>query len=51
MNDLEQTYRQRYELALAPMATAIELQLRDYMSTEPHIDRVMARAKSIERFL
>jgi putative GTP pyrophosphokinase len=51
MNELEAEYGRRYEAALEPVARAIELQLREYFETEPRIDRVAARAKSIDRFL
>jgi putative GTP pyrophosphokinase len=48
---LAEDYKIRFETALIPIATAIEKQLRDYLSEESHIDRVTARAKSIDRFL
>jgi putative GTP pyrophosphokinase len=38
-------------MALAPLARAIEGQLCEYFATGPHIDRVTARPKSVERFL
>lgn len=51
MNELENYYRRRFDLALAPLAKAIEGQLCDYFATAGHIDRVTARPKSVERFL
>ena len=39
------------EHVLTPLAVAIEEQLRGYLATEPRIDRVTARAKSVGRFL
>jgi putative GTP pyrophosphokinase len=51
MSDLEENYRLRFEVALTPLAIAIEAQLQDYFATEPRIDRVTARPKSIDRFL
>jgi putative GTP pyrophosphokinase len=51
MSTLEANYRRRFDAALAPLAKAIEEQLREYLAVEPHIDRVSARPKSVERFL
>jgi putative GTP pyrophosphokinase len=51
MTDIEATYRLRYETALRPLAMRIEEQLRQYLESEPRIDRVTARAKSVDRFL
>jgi putative GTP pyrophosphokinase len=51
MSELEESYRRRFDAALTPLAAAIEAQLRDYFAAEPHIDRITARPKSIERFL
>lgn len=51
MNDLENAYRRRFEAALQLLATNIEKQLGEYLRTEPRIDRVSARAKSVDRFL
>lgn len=51
MNDLEARYRRRFDAVLVSLARAIEEQLRDYLAAEPHIDRVAARPKSIDRFL
>jgi hypothetical protein len=48
---LENCYRRRFDMALAPLARAIEGQLCEYFATGPHIDRVTARPKSVERFL
>ena len=51
MNDVEKAYRERFAAALEPMAAAIERHIRDHLGSEPRIDRVSARAKSIDRFL
>lgn len=51
MNELEKIYRERFGQALTPLASAIEEQLREYLAAEPRIDRVSARAKSVDRFL
>jgi ppGpp synthetase/RelA/SpoT-type nucleotidyltranferase len=51
MSDLENEYRKRFDTALKPVASALEDQLREYFQTEPRIDRVNVRAKSVDRFL
>jgi putative GTP pyrophosphokinase len=51
MSTLEISYRRRFDAALAPLAKSIEDQLREYLATESHIDRVTARPKSVDRFL
>jgi putative GTP pyrophosphokinase len=48
---LEATYRRRFDEVLGRLSGAIEAQLRDYLLGEDHIDRVTARAKSIDRFM
>ena len=51
MNDLEKAYRQRFAAALVPLADAIENHLREHLGSEPRIDRISARPKSVGRFL
>lgn len=51
MSQLEKAYRERYGSVLVPLARAIECQLCDYLGATPRIDRVSARAKSVDRFL
>jgi putative GTP pyrophosphokinase len=51
MSDLELSYQERYTKALQPLAQALETQLQEYLEGEPRIDRVNARAKSIDRFM
>lgn len=51
MTELETIYRRRFERSLTPLALAIESHLRLCFAVEPHIDRVTARAKSVNRFL
>lgn len=49
--NLEDTYRQRHDRFLKPIAQAVETYLIDILASTPRIDRVSARAKSVERFL
>ena len=51
MSDLELSYQERYTKALQPLAQALERQLQEYLEGEPRIDRVNARAKSVDRFM
>jgi putative GTP pyrophosphokinase len=51
MNELEALYRRRYDTVLQPLAREVEMQLGDYFVDIPRIDRIAARAKSIDRFL
>lgn len=48
---LEKLYSHRHALALAPIAKEIETHLTELLSETPRIDRVAARAKSIDRFI
>ena len=51
MSELRAAYKVRHDEMLVPLASAIERQLKDLLSSEPRVDRVVARAKSIDRFL
>jgi len=51
MSDLEGVYRQRFNEALKPVASALEDQLQEIFEPVPRIDRVSVRAKSVDRFL
>ena len=51
MTDLEKAYRERFGAVLEPLTTAIEQHLHEHLGSEPRIDRVTARAKSVDRFL
>lgn len=51
MSDLAVAYRERFEKVLRPLAASIEAHLRDHVGSEPRIDRISARAKSVDRFL
>jgi ppGpp synthetase/RelA/SpoT-type nucleotidyltranferase len=51
MNDLKTIYTERYFRALVPLAKSIESELQDTLRDFPRIDRVGARAKSVDRFL
>jgi ppGpp synthetase/RelA/SpoT-type nucleotidyltranferase len=51
MSALGKTYQQRYDAALKPLAEALELSLKGHFNAQPRIDRVNARAKSVDRFL
>jgi len=48
---LADDYARRHDLALQPLAKALERQVYDYVEDLPRIDRVQARAKGIGRFL
>src|SRR5262245_611987 len=48
---LEAEYRVRYERVLKPLAQRIEREIQSYFADEPRIDRITARAKSVDRFL
>jgi ppGpp synthetase/RelA/SpoT-type nucleotidyltranferase len=48
---LADDYKHRFMTALSPIAEALEQQLRSYLSEESNIDRISARAKSVDRFL
>ena len=47
---IEALYRAQYP-RLVSAAAAIEQQLRGYLEGTPHVDRVSARAKSVDRFV
>ncbi len=54
MTDLEELhhlYRSRYENVLKQTAQKLEQQLQDHLEDIPRIDRISARAKSVDRFL
>jgi putative GTP pyrophosphokinase len=51
MTRLLENYRRRHDTVLKPVATAVEGHLREIFGNVPRIDRVTARAKSIERFM
>ena len=44
-------YRERVELNLARLAKNLEMYIYDFMSGEPRVDRVTARAKSVSSFM
>lgn len=48
---VEQTFSRRRALALVPLAKAIEGHLADLLAGTPRIDRISARAKSVDRFM
>lgn len=48
---LESTYRERFERVLTPLAARLQSYLRNLVKGLPHIDRIAARAKSIDRFV
>lgn len=49
--DLKTQYRLRYEKCLVPLAAELTKHIQDNLFGAPHIDRVGARPKSIDRFL
>ena len=51
MSDLEATYRTRHESVLEPLAKRLEVYLQDHFKSFRRIDRIGARAKSVDRFL
>lgn len=48
---LESKYRERFDRVLTPLAARLQDHLRDLVKDLPHIDRIAARAKSIDRFV
>jgi putative GTP pyrophosphokinase len=50
-DDLAESYRIRYDLALVPLAEELSAYIRDIFSAEPRIDRISARAKHPASFL
>jgi putative GTP pyrophosphokinase len=51
MTSLKETYALRHEKALVPLAARIEDHLKNLFKSFPRIDRISARAKSVDRFL
>ena len=51
MAELESTYSARLSESLVPIAKRVEEHVRGNFIREPRIDRISARAKSVERFL
>jgi len=51
MDDIEALYRQRHDSVLVPLAMRLESYLRDQLRSATRIDRVAARAKSVDRFV
>lgn len=51
MSVLEEAYRRRFDAVLAPLAKAIVTHLNDYLSSDPRIDQITARPKSVDRFI
>ena len=51
MSTLEQQYRIRFDTFLSPVARQLETHLKDSLSHVPRIDRISARAKSVDRFV
>jgi GTP pyrophosphokinase len=50
-SQLEAEYRVRFDTVLARIAAAITAEISEYLKDEPRIDRVVARPKSVKRFL
>jgi ppGpp synthetase/RelA/SpoT-type nucleotidyltranferase len=48
---LEDQYRKRHDLALVPIAAALQEHIVDCFKGQPRIDRISARAKGISSFL
>ncbi len=51
MNSLKKEYSNRLDAVLNPLASAIEQHIREHLRGQPRIDRISARAKSIDRFI
>jgi len=51
MSNVESEYRARYETVLVPLANRLERHLRDHFDGWTSIDRIVARAKSADRFV
>lgn len=51
MNNLENSYRERYAQYLVPVAERLEVHLKECLSSSPRVDRICTRAKSISRFM
>ena len=51
MTRLAEAYQRRFDSALLPIAVALERHLMDLLKRESRIDRITARAKSVDRFV
>ncbi|WP_332772459.1 GTP pyrophosphokinase [Phenylobacterium sp.] len=51
MTNLRAEYERRHREVLQPLALLLEGQIKEYLDGEPRVDRVQARAKSVDRFL
>ncbi len=49
--ELRHVYQRRRQEALVPLATELERYVKEVLSECPRIDRVVARAKGVDRFL
>ncbi|HEX3487109.1 MAG TPA: hypothetical protein VHT51_18785 [Micropepsaceae bacterium] len=48
---LEALYRRRYDTVLVRLAAALEVHITDLINGQSRIDRISARAKTVDRFL
>jgi putative GTP pyrophosphokinase len=48
---IREDYKGRFDASLQRLAVGIENLIRDYLRDLPRIDRISARAKSIDRFV
>ena len=51
MNDIETLYKKRYKDYLQPLAAQLKKLLQEYFNEEQRIDRIVSRAKSVDRFI
>ena len=51
MSDIRDQYSHRYSNALVPVACRLEAYIRECLCDIPRIDRIVSRAKSIDRFI
>lgn len=51
MSELRKSYQRRFEQVLSPAAQSLETHIKGCLQGYPRIDRISARAKSIDRFI
>ena len=49
-NSVKIEYQERYDKVLKPIASALEEYVQDWFSDQPRIDRIIARAKTVDSF-
>lgn len=51
MSDIRAKYQQRHDRILVPLATRLREHIQKFVEDVPRIDRIAARAKSVDRFV